>query len=148
MNDLSNYSDKDLINEIQKREREKLKPLPIKFKSPIGKWIVTTEGDVEGRTIRDLGVYEGHIADIAFKLGGESYYSLHFSSFVTKPTSKMKSSSQVSIVLDISSGTWDMNNEERAIAVDAFLHSEPSGRSFKVTENNYYASSLLKEQKR
>jgi len=34
--------------------------------SPIGWWKVTTEGDCEGRSVRQCGTFYGHIAEIAF----------------------------------------------------------------------------------
>jgi hypothetical protein len=46
--------------------------------SPIGWWSVQTEGDVEGRTVCNLGTYFGHIAEIAFGLGKSPFYSYHF----------------------------------------------------------------------
>ena len=36
------------------------------YKNPYGIWIVTTEGDCEGRSTRHLGVFQGYIDDIAF----------------------------------------------------------------------------------
>ena len=45
----------------------------------IGYWEVTTEGDCEGRTTRNLGTYYGWLDEIAFKLASQSYYSLRFS---------------------------------------------------------------------
>lgn len=43
-----------------------------------GTWRVTTEGDVEGRSTKQLGVYTGFIDDIAFYLSKQSYYTLSF----------------------------------------------------------------------
>ena len=51
---------------------------------PVGLWHVTTEGDCEGRSVKDLGYHKGHIIDIAHKLSGENYYSLHFEAGVFK----------------------------------------------------------------
>lgn len=39
---------------------------------------VTTEGDCEGRTTRDLGVWQGDIIDIALGLADQCAYSLTF----------------------------------------------------------------------
>ena len=43
-----------------------------------GLWKVTTEGDVEGRTINDLGTYFGNISEIALHLADKAYYGLNF----------------------------------------------------------------------
>lgn len=47
--------------------------------NPIGWWQVTTEGDCEGRSTRMVGVFYGHLAEIAFAKRKESGYKLHFS---------------------------------------------------------------------
>lgn len=39
---------------------------------------VTTEGDCEGRSRRDLGIWEGNISNIAFHLADKMVYSLTF----------------------------------------------------------------------
>jgi hypothetical protein len=46
--------------------------------NPIGWWRVTTEGDCEGRTTNDLGVFYGHVAEIAFAKRKHGGYSLNF----------------------------------------------------------------------
>ena len=46
--------------------------------STFGIWEVSTEGDVEGRSTRNLGIYEGHVDDIAFALADKAYYKLYF----------------------------------------------------------------------
>lgn len=52
---------------------------------------VTTEGDCEGRSTTDLGIWEGDIADIAFHLADKSYYSLNFSPISVKKPTKITS---------------------------------------------------------
>lgn len=90
-----------------------------KFYGPVQVWRVTTEGDCEGRTTRDLGEFYGHIAEIAFSLADKVYYSLHFSPVervfprVNRPYYDATKKS-VWIRLDIKSGTWDMDSDERA----------------------------------
>ena len=39
-----------------------------------GLWNVTTEGDCEGRSVRNLGTYEGNIDEIAFALADKCFY--------------------------------------------------------------------------
>lgn len=41
-------------------------------------WSVSTEGDCEGHTTRQLGVYYGHIDEVALHLADKQYYSLSF----------------------------------------------------------------------
>ena len=43
-----------------------------------GTWHVTTEGDVEGRSTKDLGVHEGFLDEVALALAPAAYYTLEF----------------------------------------------------------------------
>jgi hypothetical protein len=43
-----------------------------------GIWKVTTEGDCEGRSTRDLGIFKGFIDEIALHLADRCYYTLDF----------------------------------------------------------------------
>lgn len=43
-----------------------------------GVWAVSTEGDEEGKTFKDLGIYEGYIDEIAFALADKAMYELYF----------------------------------------------------------------------
>jgi hypothetical protein len=54
------------------------KPAPVKPASPVGWWSVSTEGDCEGRSTRQLGTHYGHVAEIAFALADKCYYVLEF----------------------------------------------------------------------
>jgi hypothetical protein len=45
-------------------------------------WSVTTEGDVEGRTITSFGTFQGSIVDIAQRLAARAYYKLSFAEVV------------------------------------------------------------------
>lgn len=108
--------------------------------SAFGKWSITTEGDVEGRTIRDLGVYEGFIDEIALRLGDEAYYSLRFSPFKEKPQPPLSEKcTSVSVTLDIDTGTWDMKGPQRV----AYFRDLLAGRPVIVKEGAYYASVVL-----
>lgn len=48
------------------------------YDNPFGIWHVTTEGDCEGRSPRDLGFHEGYIDEIALALADKCFYSLYF----------------------------------------------------------------------
>lgn len=104
---------------------------------PSGVWHVTTEGDEEGRSTRDLGSHEGHIVDIAKKLSPDAFYSLHFSPAFAKEKAKIKAPlDSVNVHLAIDSGTWDLQGEARL----AYYRSMLSGRNdVSVTPCNYFA---------
>lgn len=106
--------------------------------SAYGLWRVTTEGDCEGRSTRDLGTHEGFLDEIAFRLAHKQYYSLSFSLIDTKawPSSGPVMSTKANVVLDISSGTWDMEPARRAEAFRKLL----AGRGVTVRPGNYFAS--------
>lgn len=110
------------------------------YRKSYGAWKVTTEGDVEGRTKKHLGTFEGHIDEIAKALADEAYYSLQFTRIgdhiqVPPPTKKKK----VSCTLNIDSRTWDMSREERALVMREVLKDRPVS----VSEGNYYASFVI-----
>lgn len=77
-----------------------------------GTFEVTTEGDCEGRSIRNLGTYTGYIDEIAFALADKCYYTLCFK--LVEPTSLdlTPKKDTVKISLGIDSGTWDLNNAD------------------------------------
>ena len=49
------------------------------WQNPEGFWMVRTEADCEGRSMRTLGIFKGNYADIALALAKKSAYALHFS---------------------------------------------------------------------
>ena len=110
--------------------------------NPVGRWKVTTEGDVEGRSTTNLGTHEGHIADIARELADKAYYSLYFTpgepdAGKTKTQTKPIS---VPVHLDIKSGTWDLDQSDRV----AYFQKMMKGcRNVKVSKANYYACVTL-----
>lgn len=82
------------------------------YKHPYGMWEVTTEADCEGKTIKNLGVHEGFIDDIAFALADKQGYSLQFKAVKPKVLDMTPKRKKVNVSLDISSDTWDMNDSE------------------------------------
>lgn len=112
------------------------------YKSSYGRWNVTTEGDVEGRTTIQLGTHEGHIDEIALHLAKKCYYSLTFK-LVEPITTFEPAKKKVNVQLDIESGTWDMKSEElvdkmKELFADRPVHVEPC---------NYYASFTIATEK-
>lgn len=89
--------------------------------STYGLWRVKTEGDEEGRTMQNLGDWEGHIDDIALHLANKVYYSLHFTPIAPRSTELKPTAKQVEVTLNISTGTWDLNSEERALLIKQWL---------------------------
>lgn len=152
--DLSKLSDDQLKLELERRQKEREnRPVPLRDgwpESPVGLWKVTTEGDCEGKSTKDLGTYEGHIVDIARKLyecGRFPMYSYTFSpvkkiEYVANPQSQFEN---VSIQLDINSGTWDMNQEQRVASIQKWLGQEKAGFAFDIVQCNYFGSVYLKK---
>lgn len=105
--------------------------------NPVGVWHVTTEGDVEGRSTKDLGVHEGHIVDIARALSTKVYYGLSFSPAKSlEEVGTTKPAASVNVSLDIKSRTWDLDGKHRVAYFQKMLQDRDD---VKVTEGNYYA---------
>jgi hypothetical protein len=104
-----------------------------------GIWHVTTEGDEEGRTTRDLGVHEGYIDDVAFALASRQFYSLDFELVDTLKWKTLPVSTQANVRLKISTGTWDMLADARV----GFFRQMLAGRDVTITKSNYFASVAL-----
>ncbi len=75
-----------------------------------GTFKVTTEGDCEGRTIKDLGTYTGYIDEIAFALADKTCYNLCFHKVEPEKLDMTPKRDTVTISLDIDSGAWDLSN--------------------------------------
>lgn len=136
---LTDFSDYELSEELRKRKEER----KLEHMVPVGRWHVTTEGDCEGKSTTDLGIHEGHIVDIAFKLSERSYYKLRFEKAIEEK--KLEERDSVCIGLGIETGTWDMNPEDRAKAIESMLRKEDAHRIFKVETGQYYSSVTLKK---
>lgn len=102
---------------------------------------------MEGRTTKELGVYYGHVAEIAFFLANQVYYSLAFKSHNAPPPSSAPSyypsRRSVFIHLGIDSGTWDLRGEDRVRWFEKWL--DVTDPKIEVSERNlsdvvYYAS--------
>lgn len=105
------------------------------YNNAYGLWRVTTEGDCEGRSVRDLGVHSGYLDEIAFALADKCYYSLCFK-LVEPLQLDVPQRSKVNIMLDIDSGTWDMQGSQRINFVANLLKD----RDVSVNPCSYYAS--------
>jgi hypothetical protein len=115
--------------------------------SPVGWWKVTTEGDCEGRTTRDLGIFYGHIVDIAAGLANKcTEYSLQFEpASVDIPEVKER---YTDISLCIGSGTWDMKPEDRAKWMQEFFAKAETKCEYSEIKPSYYAAISIKVKPR
>lgn len=110
--------------------------------STYGLWEVTTEGDEEGRTTRNLGTHEGHFDEIAFKLASQSYYSLRFRVIdSTEFRDKKPTGTKVAVSFDIGTGTWDLRGEELAAVYEQWF--KKNGRKVTVEAGGVYAGVTL-----
>ena len=115
------------------------------YQNSFGWWSVTTEGDCEGKSTKNLGTYRGHIDEIAFHLADKCYYSLCFhrmkdeemTDFVPKKTS-------VNVSLDIDSGTWELQGQNR---INFFVNMLKDRPGIFVDEGTSYSSVTLKTNK-
>ena len=94
----------------------------IEFNKPYDKaygfWHVTTEGDCEGRSITDLGVFEGNIDTIALALADRCYYyTLYFTAVDPTAYDKTPKKDEINISIYGASGMYDMTKEERLDAM-------------------------------
>ena len=114
-----------------------------RYLNPVGWWEVTTEGDCEGRTVNNLGVYYGHVAEIAFNLADICNYSLQFNKPINEisapqvyPSYQAKSK-QVNVNFSIESGTWpsDMDIQARVNHFKKILNTD----EIEVKEGEFYA---------
>jgi hypothetical protein len=113
-----------------------------KIESSYGYWKVTTEGDVEGRSTRDLGTFRGHIDEIAFHLANKCFYSLRFTPIKENELIPefLPNGKEVNISFDIDTGTWDMKPDKRVDYVKEILKDRPE---VEVEDGQYYASVKL-----
>ena len=111
----------------------------MEYKDTYGTWIVTTEGDVEGRTIRNLGAFTGHIDEIALYLADKCYYSLKFK--LAESVSEYKpTSDSVNISLDYTS---NFSNDQRLNHFKNLFKD----RDVNIIDGNYYNSVKIQSEK-
>lgn len=113
-----------------------------KIESSYGYWNVHTEGDCEGRSVKNLGTFRGHIDEIAFHLADKCYYSLRFSPIEKDEITPefLSNSDSVHVSLGIDTGTWDMKPDRR---VDYFREILKDRTEVGVEDSMYYASVKL-----
>lgn len=107
-----------------------------------GTWTVTTEGDCEGRSTRNLGTHTGYLDDIAFALADQAYYGLEFEPVHPDKLLKKRvavGSKSIQVKLGVSSGTWDLTGPERVSYFKRML----GARATIVLPGTYFASVKL-----
>ena len=99
-------------------------------------WHVTTEGDCEGKSIKDLGVHVGFFDEIAFALADKAFYELHMSPAKEKPEIDITpKAASVMVSLPIETKTWDLKGADRRKYYEKFL----AGRPVKFGDKASYA---------
>lgn len=136
--ELKKFSDEELEREIQRRKN-------ICYKSPKGLWEVTTEGDCEGKTTLHLGVYKGHVVDIALRLANKSYYGLHFKPAEEIPEEPTRESVHISLGYD--SGVSKIEKNSRLKKVDEWMRKEDSRFDYQLKNSNYHTSFVISYKK-
>jgi hypothetical protein len=110
---------------------------------PIGTWHVTTDGDCEGRSTRQLGTYTGHIALIAFMLSNKACYQLYFSPSELENSVVIKNEidtvkSEVHVSFAFATSHPELHS------INSRIFQEWLGLDFiTVTESNYYKTFKL-----
>lgn len=115
-----------------------------KYRNTFATWEVTTEGDVEGRSIKNLGIFTGHVDEIALHLADMCFYSLSFK--LVEPTKEFTpKKDSVNVMFDINSDTWNyiktesgLNNIKHTFR-DRPVNIKPSCyfASFTIESTNY-----------
>jgi len=127
------------------------------YLKPLGWWKVTTPDDCEGRTRKDLGVYEGYVDEIALFLADKAVYHLNFKKITDhtpRKTGKEKfspdpnkrfppSAKTVHVQYDIESETWNtVKTNEGIIKIKSSFIDRP----VRIEFSNYYASFIIIHQ--
>ena len=81
------------------------------YQNPYGMWKVETEGDAEGRSMTQLGVYTGFIDEIALALADKCSYTLYFQLVKPKELDLTPKKKSVAIRLSYASGLQNINDK-------------------------------------
>ena len=108
-----------------------------------GTFKVTTEGDCEGKSIRDLGIYTGYIDEIAFALADKCYYTLCFTLVEPTKLDLTPKKDTVKISLNIDSGAWDFNVTDAMNYFKEFF----ANRDVEVIDTHGYVSCTISTHK-
>lgn len=139
MSDLSQFSNKELRQELERREQSVLDPnIPETWpQDGYGIWEVSTEGDCEGRTTKALGIYKGHIGDIALILQPEATYSLNFKHITVTQIGEQTQGAQERNNVNVLGLGLDFTGDKEALVK---VMQKVLGSRFKVVKSPYYNS--------
>lgn len=139
---LSKVSTADLERELESRRQTDIVDKAAKFflesdwpNDPVGTWMITTEGDCEGKTTRNITTVSGHFAEVALAYAGYAEYKLTLETPKKSHLLKTKPKMQVSVGPGISSGLWDYSNEIIAEILQKWV-----GDDYIVKPDRYYKS--------
>lgn len=136
-----------VIKSTQKRNQnfkgEMEKNMNRKEYTNYGTFNVTTEGDCEGRSIKNLGTYTGYIDEIAFALADKCCYTLCFKLVEPESFDLTPKKDTVNISLDIDSGAWDLNIEDATEYLKNFF----ANRDVEVVDVRGYGSCTISTRK-
>ncbi len=125
------------IKLINKNGMNRFSELDERYRDTYGYWKVTTEGDCEGRSTRQLGCYKGHIDDIALMLKSQCYYSLLFTRLKDESDKLIEGMrGKVNVTLDIGSNTWSFSSDDRVETMKELFKD----RDVEISKGNSYAS--------
>ena len=98
------------------------------YDNPYGVWKVSTEDDIDGRSMRNLGVYEGFVDEIALYLADKSVYELQFEAVVpTKIDAKTHPATrnQVNVMFGFDSRLSSLPHNERTARMRHVFSKRP-----------------------
>ncbi len=100
-------------------------------------WKVTTEGDCEGKSVKQLGIYLGEVHEIAFHLASKAYYALHFEE-IPSHRAEVLPPTKDRVCISFGYGI-----KPQPSLVD--LKHSLEGTGVKVSKGNMYSSFLLED---
>ena len=109
------------------------------YSNSLGLWEVTTEGDCEGRTTRDLGTYYGNFDEVAFHVADKVMYKLTLTKI--EPTNEFTpKADNVLIQFNMNSGMYHMTPEQTEPIWNSLLKDRPAN-----VKDNRYGSQIVLE---
>lgn len=113
--------------------------IPIEYKNPYGTWKISTEADVESRSMKDLGIFTGFIDQIALHLADKCFYTLRFEAI--KPQRELfPKREEVHIVFDGDAGVSILPSVRR----EDFAKKLFKDRPVSIKEGKFYGSVLIR----
>jgi hypothetical protein len=153
---IDQMTDAELQGELARRRAAKAKEgvrvagesFAVKAPPVIGRWRVSTEA-ADDRGSRDLGVWDGHVADIAASLldAGLVNRALSFKQ-EPQPSTPRSSTRECAVAIyvpDVDHTFGSMGDEDRATFATPWLHSAAASNVvFEVHPSNHYGTVELR----